>query len=127
MSYMDRILEDPEIPADSGISIEFQIPLTSKRIDFIITGQNEEQKKQAIIIEFTDVLKRSGMDRSVRGIRTLIKKIRQRTCAFAEEIIKNTYRTLLTRGMKGCYVYFCDKPLEAYLRQLLATPLPAQP
>lgn len=74
MSYMDRILEDPEIPADSGISIEFQIPLTSKRIDFIITGQNEEQKKQAIIIEFTDVLKRSGMDRSVRGIRTLIKK-----------------------------------------------------
>ena len=21
-------------------------------------------------------------------------------------IIKNTYRTLMTRGMKGCYVYF---------------------
>ena len=31
MSYMDRILEDPEIPADSGISIEFQIPLQTDR------------------------------------------------------------------------------------------------
>ena len=31
------------------------------------------------------------------------------------EIIKNTYRTLLTRGMKGCYVYCCDKALAEYL------------
>lgn len=40
----------------------------------------------------------------------------------AEEIIKNTYRTLLTRGMKGYYVYFCDKSLENYFRQQLKTP-----
>ena len=26
----------------------------------------------------------------------------------ADEIIKNTYRTLMTRGVKGCYVYFTD-------------------
>jgi DUF2075 family protein len=30
----------------------------------------------------------------------------------ADEIIKNTYRTLMTRGMKGCYVYFVDKDVE---------------
>jgi len=29
-------------------------------------------------------------------------------------IIKNTYRTLMTRGMKGCYVYCVDKELEKY-------------
>ena len=51
MSYMDRIMEDPDIPADAGISIEFQIPLTSKRIDFIITGLNEVQQEQVVIIE----------------------------------------------------------------------------
>ena len=41
MLYMNNILIDNEIPDDAGISIEFQIPLTSKRIDFIITGLND--------------------------------------------------------------------------------------
>lgn len=27
----------------------------------------------------------------------------------ADRIIKNTYRTLMTRGMKGCGVYCCDE------------------
>ena len=37
--YMDKVLSDPELPADIGISIECQIPQTAKRIDFIITGE----------------------------------------------------------------------------------------
>jgi len=51
MMYMNNILADPEIPKDAGISIEFQIPLTSKRIDFIITGLDQFEKEQVIIIE----------------------------------------------------------------------------
>lgn len=35
-------------------------------------------------------------------------------------IIKNTYRTLMTRGMKGCYVYFIDKETEDFFRSRLA-------
>ena len=34
----------------------------------------------------------------------------------ADEIIKNTYRTLMTRGMKGCYVYCVDEKLAEYLK-----------
>lgn len=34
----------------------------------------------------------------------------------ADEIIKNTYRTLMTRGMKGCYVYATDERLREYLK-----------
>ncbi|WP_255299830.1 MULTISPECIES: DNA/RNA helicase domain-containing protein [Bacillus cereus group] len=30
-------------------------------------------------------------------------------------LVKNTYKTLMTRGMKGCYVYCCDKELEGFL------------
>ena len=30
--------------------------------------------------------------------------------------VKNVYRTLLTRGMKGCYVYFMDKNTEEFFR-----------
>lgn len=32
------------------------------------------------------------------------------------EFVKNTYRVLLTRGMKGCYVYFMDKETEKFFR-----------
>jgi uncharacterized protein len=37
----------------------------------------------------------------------------------ADLIIKNTYRTLMTRGMKGCYVYFTDKAGERFFRSRL--------
>lgn len=30
--------------------------------------------------------------------------------------VKNTYRVLLSRGMKGCYVYFMHKPTENFFR-----------
>jgi hypothetical protein len=34
-----------------------------------------------------------------------------------ETYVRNIYRVLMTRGMKGCYVYFCDKEVEAYFRK----------
>lgn len=51
MRFMGGVLNDNEIPSDSGISIEYHIPQTSKRIDFLITGQNENQEDQVVIIE----------------------------------------------------------------------------
>jgi DUF2075 family protein len=32
------------------------------------------------------------------------------------QMVKNTYRVLLTRGMKGCYVHFMDKNTENFFR-----------
>lgn len=49
--YMDRILHDSEIPEDCGIAIEYQIPQTGKRIDFIISGQNESKQESLILVE----------------------------------------------------------------------------
>lgn len=51
LSYMDRILQDPEIPEDCGVAIEYMIPQTGKRIDFILTGQGVSNTDYAIIIE----------------------------------------------------------------------------
>jgi len=51
LMYMNNVLMDPEIPDNSGISIECQIPQTSKRIDFIITGENENSTEHAVIVE----------------------------------------------------------------------------
>jgi len=32
------------------------------------------------------------------------------------DLVKSTYRVLLSRGMKGCYVYFMDKETERFVR-----------
>ena len=51
MQYMMKVLIDNNIPGNVGIAIEFKIPNTSKRIDFIISGKNGELKNTAIIVE----------------------------------------------------------------------------
>ena len=32
------------------------------------------------------------------------------------DLVKNTYRVLLTRGMKGCYVYFMDVETRKFVQ-----------
>ncbi len=51
MQYMRNVLDDAAIPNDAKISIECQVPNTSKRIDFIITGQNADKRDCAVIVE----------------------------------------------------------------------------
>lgn len=51
LSYMDKVLSDTEIPDDAGVAIEFHIPQTSKRIDFILTGKDERQHDTAVLVE----------------------------------------------------------------------------
>ncbi|RZL05630.1 MAG: DUF2075 domain-containing protein [Pedobacter sp.] len=51
LQYMDRVLSDPEIPGDCGITVEFQIPKTSNRIDFVLTGTGDQGQEYAVIIE----------------------------------------------------------------------------
>lgn len=67
----------------------------------------------------TDATKRASSDQSVKGLKTMLKQEPERAWALADAIVKNTYRTLLTRGMKGCYVYCTDAPLAEYLRSRL--------
>lgn len=51
LPYMDKVLNDTEIPDNTGVAIEFNIPQTSKRIDFIITGSREDGQRTAVIVE----------------------------------------------------------------------------
>jgi len=39
------------IPSTSGVAIEYNVPLTSKRVDFIITGYDAQDREHADIIE----------------------------------------------------------------------------
>jgi DUF2075 family protein len=51
LPYMDRVLDDPGIPHDTGVAIEFNIPQTGKRIDMILTGTREDGQRTAVIVE----------------------------------------------------------------------------
>lgn len=51
MMHMYKVVNTSDIPDTSTIAIEYQIPLTSKRIDFIISGADENQRSNIVIIE----------------------------------------------------------------------------
>jgi hypothetical protein len=51
LQYMDRVLTDSDIPSDAGVAIEYHIPQSSNRIDFILTGADEQNIESAILIE----------------------------------------------------------------------------
>lgn len=78
----------------------------------VIIGPDMRYENGQVI---TDVTKRSKNDQSVKGFKSLMVSNKNKALQNADDIIKNTYRTLLTRGMKGCYVYCCDKALAKYL------------
>lgn len=59
---------------------------------------------------------RDRHDKTMKGFVKMSKEQPIEAMRQAEMIIKNTYRTLMTRGMKGCYVYATDAKLNAYLR-----------
>lgn len=49
--YMRNVLDDEEISNECSLAIEYQIPLTSKRVDFIIAGCDEEDNNNIVIVE----------------------------------------------------------------------------
>lgn len=63
--------------------------------------------------------KRARTDSSLKGYGTLFKTNPEEAKRKADYIIKNTYRTLMTRGMKGCYVYSTDKETSEYFKKLV--------
>ncbi len=76
----------------------------------VIIGDDMRYENGHIV---TDATKRAKSDISLHGLNNLSKVEREK---IEDRIIKNTYRTLMTRGMKGCYVYCVDKGLQEYLK-----------
>jgi len=64
----------------------------------------------------TNPTKRAKTDASIKGYIKESKENPEAANEKVDAIIKNTYRTLMTRGMKGCYVYFVDKETQEYFK-----------
>lgn len=82
----------------------------------VIIGEDIRYENGKVITDFT---KRAKTDQSIKGLKSLYKKNPKEALKIADEIIKNTYRTLMTRGMKGCYVYCVDKGMQEYLKSFI--------
>lgn len=64
----------------------------------VIIGDDMRYENEKVITDYT---KRASTDRSLWGVKSMYKKNSENALKVADEIIKNTYRTLMTRGMKG--------------------------
>lgn len=51
LNYMYKVLNDDKIPAEAVVAIEYNIPQTSKRVDFIITGYGANDEPEMVIVE----------------------------------------------------------------------------
>lgn len=74
--------------------------------DLVMDGDNLKSVPRA----------RDRHDKTIKGFVKMSKAQPAEAARLADTIIKNTYRTLMTRGMKGCYVYATDANLTEYLR-----------
>ena len=90
---------------------------TSQGLEFdyigLIIGKDLRYENDRIVTDFT---KRAKGDKTINGIKKMYKENPEKALKIADEIIKNTYKTLMTRGMKGCYIYCEDKNLSKYLK-----------
>ncbi len=111
-------------------SLWIQNPNSVNEIGCIHTSQGLEVDYIGVVIgdDFivrngevvTQPLKRDSRDKSMQGFKQLFKADPQAASEKADLIIKNTYRTLLTRGMRGCYLYCTDPETAEYFRQRIA-------
>lgn len=63
-----------------------------------------------------DPSKRAKDDFTIHGYKGMMKTDPEGTKNLVRQIIKNTYRTLMSRGMKGCFVYVMDEELRNYIK-----------
>lgn len=96
-------------------SLWIQAPDSVSEVGCIHTCQGLEVDYVGVIIG-DDLIVRNGevitnpnarakTDKSISGFKKLLKTDPEAANKKADGIIRNTYRALMTRGMKGCYVF----------------------
>lgn len=72
MNFMSSVIDDRDIPDNAGISIEYQLPQSGKRIDFIISGTNENDLPYVVIVELkqwskAELTEKDGIVKTILG------------------------------------------------------------
>ena len=107
----DRFASDPDSFEQVGCIHSTQ----GLEFDYVgvIIGLDMQYVDGHVITDYTQrYLKR---DKTIQKVKTDADR------ALADRIIRNTYKTLLSRGQKGCYVYCQDEKLGKYIKERLST------
>ena len=62
LHFMKDVLDTPSIPKDCNVAIEYNIPQTSKRVDFMIVGKDNNNQDHVVIVELKQWAKVSKKD-----------------------------------------------------------------
>lgn len=89
-----------------------------KQVGCIYTAQGFEFDYIGVIIgpDMFYNLKRDCIDTDIVATRDPMLR---RGAENFDWYVRNIYRVLMSRGMKGCYVYCCDKTLSDYFKSLI--------
>lgn len=81
MQFMRNIIDDNEIDDDVQIAIEYNIPQTSKRVDFIIIGSDSKEKDNIVIVELKQWTKAEVVDDDMHfSVRTFVANDKRIVC-----------------------------------------------
>ncbi len=81
MQFMRNIVDDSDIDDDVQIAIEYNIPQTSKRVDFIIVGSNDKGKDNIVIVELKQWTKAEVVDDDMHFcVRTYVANDKRIVC-----------------------------------------------
>lgn len=130
---LDIVIPEQDFAMQWNLSVDgslwIQMPNSVNQIGCIHTCQGLEVDYIGVILGkdlivrngqvLVDPTKRSKNDNSIKGYKSLLKSNPEKAKAMARSIIKNTYRTLMTRGMKGCYVWAEDAETNEWLKENL--------
>ncbi len=129
-NFMDIVIPEHDFKAKWNLPSDGQVwiisPKSASEIGCIHTCQGLEVDYIGVIVGpdlgvrdgrvIADPSKRAQTDKSLHGYKKAHKDNPEEAYRKAESIIKNTYRTLMTRGLKGCYVYFMNKDTERFFK-----------
>lgn len=115
MDYGGTWIIDPNSVTEAGCIHTAQ----GLEVDYIgvIIGDDLIVRNGVVLVDPT---KRDKSDKTIFGYKKLMKENPNDTKELVRAIIKNTYRTLMTRGMKGCYIYCTDKETREYFKKIMS-------
>lgn len=86
----------------------------------VIIGNDLRYEDGKIVTDYESRAPEEITHKSLKGIKAIERNMgKEYALNVADKIIKNTYKVLMTRGMKGCYVYCTDKKLNEYIKECL--------
>lgn len=81
MQFMCNVVDDSEIDDEVRVCIEYNIPLTSKRVDFILAGSDSSGRDNVIIVELKQWQKAEVVDDEMRySVRTYVANADRIVC-----------------------------------------------